>query len=111
MKHCKAFHRQAVESLDRRAFATRLVDIAKRNGPVAANRTRASLSAYFMWLAREGYVEANPVSFTNKAVENGARERVLSDDELPIIWRALEDGSPSMASHRTTTAPSLSYCC
>jgi integrase len=96
MKHCKAFHRQSVESLDRRAFATRLADIAKRNGPVAANRTRASLSAYYTWLAREGYAEANPVAFTNKAIENGARERVLSDDEIGIIWRALDNGTPSV---------------
>jgi integrase len=95
MKHCKAFHRQAVESLDRRAFATRLADIAKRNGPVAANRTRASLSAYCTWLAREGYVDANPVAFTNKAIENGARQRVLLDPELRTIWRALDPGEPS----------------
>ena len=30
------------------------------------------LSGYFTWLAREGYVSANPVAYTNKAVENGA---------------------------------------
>ena len=67
-----------------------LAKIEKQSGPAARNRTRASLSAYFTWLAREGYAEANPVAFTNKAVENGARERVLSDDELRIIWRTLE---------------------
>ena len=40
---------------------------------------------------REGIVESNPVLNTNKAVEGGARERVLSDDELAAIWRALGD--------------------
>jgi integrase len=95
MKHCKAFHHQPVKSLDRSAFATRLAKIEKKSGPAARNRTRASLSAYFMWLAREGYVDANPVAFTNKAVENGARERVLSDDELRIIWLALDNATPS----------------
>jgi integrase len=90
MTHCKTFHRMPVEGLARRIIGARLAEIEKHNGPAAANRTRASLSAYFTWLAREGYAEANPVAFTNKAVENGARERVLSDDELRIIWRALE---------------------
>jgi integrase len=45
-----------------------------------------------MWLAREGYTEANCVSFTNKAIENGGRERVLSDDELAAIWQVAGDG-------------------
>jgi integrase len=93
--HCKTFYRIAVEGLTRRTIGARLAEIEKRSGPAAANRVRASLSAYFTWLAREGYVDANPVAFTNKAVENGARERVLSDDELRIIWRALDDGMPS----------------
>jgi integrase len=52
---------------------------------------RASLSAYFTWAAKEGYLDANPVAFTNKAEEK-ARERVLSDDELRTIWLAT-DGS------------------
>ena len=94
MKHCKAFHRYPVESLDRRIIGARLADIAKQNGPAASNRVRASLSTYFMWLAREGYVDANPVAFTNKAIENGARGHVPSDDELGIIWRVLPPGDP-----------------
>ena len=52
---------------------------------------RASLSAYCSWLAREGYVDANPVSFTNRAVENGARHHFPSDTDLRAIWLALDD--------------------
>ena len=88
-KHCKAFHRRPVEGLDRRTIGARLAEIEKESGPAAANRVRASLSAYFMWLARAGYVDANPVAFTNKAVEIGARGHVPSDDELRAIRRAL----------------------
>jgi len=51
---------------------------------------RSALSAYFTWLAREGYLDANPVAFTTVAEEK-ARDRVLSDEELRIIWRALEN--------------------
>jgi len=88
-KHCKVFYRRPVEGLDRRAIGGRLVEIEKESGPAAANRVRASLSTYFMWLARAGYVDTNPVAFTNKAVETGARGHVPSDDELRAIWRAL----------------------
>src|SRR5262249_1680033 len=88
-KHCKSFHRRPVASLDRRTIGALLEEIAKQRGPAAANRVRASLSTFYMWLARAGYVDANPVSFTNKAIEGGAREHVPSDDELRVIWRAL----------------------
>ena len=87
----EALHALPVEKIDRRTVALRLHEIAERNGPAAANRARTSLSAYFTWLAREGYVDANPVAYTNKAIENGARSRVLSDDELATVWRALGD--------------------
>jgi integrase len=92
LAHAKPLHGYPIESIDRRAIASRLAAVTKTSGPAASNRVRASLSAYFTWLAREGYVASNPVSYTNKAVENGSRERVLSDDELVAIWRAAGDG-------------------
>jgi integrase len=89
--HAKPLHSHPIESINRRAIAIRLGAVAKASGPAASNRVRTSLSAYFTWLAREGFVDPNPVAFTNKAVENGSRERVLSDDELVTIWRAAGD--------------------
>ena len=89
--HAKPLHGREVEKIDRRTIAIRLAEIAEQNGPAAANRTRASLSGYFAWLLREGILEANPVLNTNRAPETGARERVLSDEELTAIWRALGD--------------------
>jgi integrase len=90
--HAKPLHGYPIESIVRRTIAIRLAEIEEASGPAAANRVRGSLSAFFAWAAREGYVDSNPVAFTNKAVENGARERVLSDDELVAIWRGAGDG-------------------
>ena len=89
-RHAKALHSSPIEAVTRRAIAGRLAEIEKHNGPAARNRVRASLSAYFTWAAKEGYVDANPVAFTNKAEEK-ARERVFSDDELRTIWLAAGD--------------------
>jgi integrase len=91
--HAKALHGQPIESITRRTIASRLAAIEKHSGPAARNRVRASLSAFFTWAAREGYVDANPVAFTDKAEEK-PRGRVLSDDELRTIWLALPDGTP-----------------
>jgi integrase len=92
LAHARPLHGLPIDTITRRTIATRLAAIEKGSGPAASNRARASLSAFFMWLAREGYAEANPVAFTNKAVENGSRERVLADKELAAVWGAAGDG-------------------
>ena len=58
----------------------------------AANRVRASLSAMFAWGMKAGLVAGNPVAATFKPAEEGTRERVLSDAELAMIWRATGGG-------------------
>jgi integrase len=89
--HARPLHSQPIAAIGQRAVAIRLHEIAETAGPTTANRVRASLSACFGWMQREGLVETNPVLNTNKAAENGPRERVLTDGELVEIWRALED--------------------
>jgi integrase len=89
--HAKSFHKHSIESLNRRMIAVRLGELAEDSGPAAANRVRASLSAYCAWMVREGLLEANPVIGTNRAPESGTRDRVLTDDELATIWKALDD--------------------
>lgn len=89
--HAKPLHARPIEAIDRRTVAARLAEIADRSGPAASNRVRTSLSAYLGWAAREGYVENNAVAYTNKAVENGSRERVLTDAELRRVWNAADD--------------------
>ena len=90
-QHAKSLHTRSIEQIDRRGLAVLLARIAEKSGPSAANRVRASLSAYFAWLVREGMLDANPVIGTNRAAEIGARDRVLSDAELVKIWKALGD--------------------
>jgi integrase len=92
LAHAKPLHGRPIEAVDRRSIAALLAKLAENRGPAASNRVRTSLSAFFAWSAREGYVEANPAAYTNKAVENGPRERVLTDKELAAIWRAAGDG-------------------
>jgi integrase len=75
----------------RATVAAQVRTIVKNNGPVAANRARASLSAMFRWAIGEGLCEENPVIGTNKQEENGPRERSLSDSEAAAVWLAAPD--------------------
>lgn len=85
-KHWKPLHGLAVGSIDRATVAARLRVIAKGSGPVAADRARSTLSAFFAWCIGEGHCEANPVTGTNKHSEDKERERTLADAELAAIW-------------------------
>jgi integrase len=84
-------HRQAVTAISRATVAAQVRAIGMTNGPVAANRARASLSAMFRWAIAEGDIDQNPVVGTNKQEENGPRERSLSDAELAAVWIAAPD--------------------
>jgi integrase len=89
--NARPLHARPVRSIDRRVVAAMIAEIAESSGPVAANRVRASLSAYFNWLLREGLLlDSNPVSYTNRQPEKGVRERVLKSEEIWEIWHALE---------------------
>jgi integrase len=86
--HCASFHPLALTQIDRRAIAERLSEIATNGGPSAADRTRATLSAFFNWAMREGLADANPVIATNVHRTAKSRERVLTLPELVEVWHA-----------------------
>ena len=87
-KHWAPLATTSIEALHRRVVATRLGEIAVENGPFAANRARAALSALFTWAMGEGLAEGNPTVGTNRATDETKRDRVLSDTELVQVWQA-----------------------
>jgi integrase len=89
-RYAKPLHGLLLAGIDRRRIAGLLSEISDRHGRIAANRVRASLSAFFSWAVREGLADANVVAGTNRT-EEAARERVLTEAELAEIWAALLD--------------------
>jgi integrase len=91
-KQAKSLHSMPIAAVSQRNVATLLTELAKSAGDVTSNRVRASLSAFFGWVIREGIrlPEGNVASYTNKREEK-SRDRVLSDGELKTIWKACRD--------------------
>jgi integrase len=87
----KPLHALHLTNIRRADVAARLGAVAEEHGPIAADRARAALSAFFTWAIREGLCEVNPVIGTNKAAELKSREHVLSDEEFRVIWQALPE--------------------
>jgi integrase len=67
-----------------------LNDIAKSSGS-QANRTQGLLSSILGWAAAEDIITVNPCIGVRKRAPDVARDRVLTDDELRTLWRALGD--------------------
>jgi integrase len=98
MKHWKPLHRLVISSINRATVATRLREIAKQHGPVAADRARSNVSTFFAWAIGEGICETNPVDGTNKNSEYVERERSLivdgekpNYDEIVAVWKGAPD--------------------
>jgi integrase len=92
-QHWKPLHGLPIGSVSRSVVAARLRVLADEKGPVAADRARSTLSALYAWAIGEGICDTNPVIGTNKASDDKPRDRVLSDDELVIIWKAAPENA------------------
>jgi integrase len=88
--HAAPLHRLRLAEIDRRVIALRLGEIETASGPVARNRVRSSLSAFFSWAVTEGLLNANPVQGTAKLNEGGSRKRTLTPEELRELWAVLD---------------------
>jgi integrase len=89
--HSAPLHKLHLDQIDRRKIAALLGEVETGSGAVTRNRVRSTLSAFFNWCIQEGLIDANPVQGTGKANEGGSRERILTQDELRKLWRALGD--------------------
>jgi integrase len=87
--HSAPFHKLRLDEIDRRKVAALLGEIETASGPIARNRLRSSLSAFYAWAIQEGLCETSPVAGTGKADEGSSRERVLTPEELKKLWHAL----------------------
>lgn len=87
----KPFHGSPVHEVDRREVAARLQVVAAEHGPIAANRARGTLSAFYAWAIGHGVADVNPVVGTVPPGKESAGERTLSATEVRAVWEAAGD--------------------
>jgi integrase len=91
LRDWKPFHPSPVDGVHRREVAARLQVLADLHGPVASNRARATLSAFYAWAIGQGLAETNPVVGAARAGLERPRERVLSAAEVRAVWDACRE--------------------
>ena len=82
--------RQDVRAITRKDVLGVLDGVVERGSPVAANNALAAIRKFFNWCVERGVIEVNPCSGVQKPTKPVARDRVLSDEELRLVWCASE---------------------
>jgi integrase len=90
---------------------TRVTDpLLRREAPSEANHVFADLRALFAWAVERGDLDHSPVTM-KKPADVGVRDRVLTDDEIQILWNGLPEALVgSRTCSRTTCARILRLC-
>lgn len=66
-----------------------LLDRVRKRAPTLGNRLHGYLSRLFNFAAERGVIEDSPATRIRKTPEKG-RSRVLTDDEIKAVWKALD---------------------
>ena len=85
----EAWGKRAAASITRRD-AIILLDSIKKTAPISANRTQTVLVTLFNWAVEDAILELNPIAGLKKRAKEVAKDRVLTDRELRVVWQALD---------------------
>ncbi|MCP4764244.1 MAG: tyrosine-type recombinase/integrase [archaeon] len=70
--------------------------VQDRGAMIACNRTLAVVSKMFNFALERDVIESFPVYGIKKRGEERSRDRILSDDEIKLLWKSLGNTSVSM---------------
>src|SRR5829696_549940 len=77
-----------IKSITRRDALDLIDRVSDRGAIVMARRTHAHLHRLFRWCVGRGIIEINPLADAPKPGAAVRRDRVLTDAELAIVWKA-----------------------
>jgi integrase len=74
-----------------KSYQNGLLDgVVARGAPVAANRLLSRLRTFFRWCVKRGEIVRDPTAMLDKPEKETARDRILSDAEIVLFWRAAD---------------------
>ncbi len=79
-----------IQTIGKRDVIDLLDGILDSGRPVLANRVRAHLNTFFGWAVGRDIISKNPVDGIKPPAEETPRDRVLTDAELVLFWRACD---------------------
>jgi integrase len=72
-----------------------LLDTVRDRAPVMANRNLAAVRKLFNWCLARDVIQVSPCTLIEPPAPERSRDRILTDDELRLVWNAAgKDSSP-----------------
>jgi integrase len=84
------FRGRKVNEITRRDILDVLDRVVDNGAPISANRTLAAVRKLFNWCVSRDIIAISPCAGVKPPTEERSRDRVLSDDELVVVWRAAD---------------------
>ena len=79
-----------VHDITRRDVLDVLDRVVDSGAPIAANRTLSATRKLFNWCVQRDIIAASPCAGVKPPTPERSRDRVLSDNELRLVWRAAD---------------------
>jgi len=82
------FGKRTIKSIKRQEIVSHLDEVAER-APIVANRLLSLLRKFFNWAVQRDIIDMSPMEKKiDKPSEETTRDRVLTDDEVRLLWLA-----------------------
>jgi integrase len=79
-----------VNGITRRDVLDMLDRVVDGGAPVAANRTLTATKTFFNWCVGRDIITTSPCAGVKPPTAEHARDRVLTDNELSLVWQAAD---------------------
>ncbi|MFG1299302.1 integrase arm-type DNA-binding domain-containing protein [Xanthobacter sp. V3C-3] len=83
-----AWKGRSIKSITKRDVNELLDAAIKRGATVTANRLLAVVRHFFNWCVERDLIEKSPIAGIKAPTAEKSRERILSDEELGLVWKA-----------------------
>jgi integrase len=90
-----AWRGRKIQDISKRDVIALLDGVHDRGSPIMANRVLSAVRKLFNWCVARDVIQVSPCTLVTPPAPERSRDRVLSDDELRMVWNAAEgDGWP-----------------
>jgi integrase len=97
-------------TITRREFSELTRGICDAGTGYMANRVHSYIAHLFTWCVEQGILEESPAALSRRPLKKEKqRERVLTDNEIAVLWRVTADGSAFNRLTRFLLATSARY--
>jgi hypothetical protein len=86
-----------IKDIKRRDVRELLDEIVERGAPIMANRTLAFVRKMFNFAIEREWLDTNPCHMVKRPAPDRQRQRVLNEDEVRAVWKALDEEHPIIA--------------